>query len=52
MCTFGMIFQLVFSASYMKLKTECSTSVSATNGESSLPAGCGDAPVEWIDDEG
>ena len=39
-------------SSYMKLNSACSTAVSAVNGQSNLPTGCGDVPVEWTDDNG
>ena len=45
-------FSAFIPASYTKLNTSCSTAVSAVNGESNLPAGCGNVPVEWIDDNG
>ena len=38
--------------SYMKINSEASASVSAVNGDNNLPAGCGDVPLEWTDDEG
>ncbi len=36
----------------MKINAACSTAVSAVNGQSNLPAGCGDVPVAWKDDQG
>ena len=45
-------FSAFILASYLKLNTTCFTAVSAVNGESYLPAGCGDVTVEWTDDSG
>ena len=37
---------------YVKFNQEISTAVSAVNGSSNKPAGCGDVPVSWTDDNG
>ena len=36
----------------MKINTASSIAVSTVNGESKLPAGCGDVPVKWTDCSG
>ena len=45
-------FSAFIPASYMKINEAASTSVSAVNGDSNSPAGCGDVPVSWKDDNG
>ena len=39
-------------ASYIKFSSTSTSVISAVNGTINLPAGCGDAPVKWIDDNG
>ena len=38
--------------SYIKFNEAASTAVSAVNGSSNVPAGCGDVSVSWNDDSG
>ena len=38
--------------SYVKFNAAGSTRVSAVNGASNTPDGCGDVPVSWADDSG
>ena len=45
-------FSAFIPSSYMKINEASSTAVSAVNGDSNLPAGCGDVPVSWKDDNG
>lgn len=45
-------FSAFIPSSYLKFNAAVSTSVSAVNGDSNLPAGCGDVPVAWKDDNG
>ena len=45
-------FEAFIPESYLKINAEASTTVFAVNGDSNLPTGCGDVPVQWKDDEG
>ena len=45
-------FSAFIPESYIKFNQAASTAVSAVNGESNVPAGCGDVPVQWTDDDG
>ena len=44
-------FSAFIPESYIKFNQAASTAVSAVNGESNVPAGCGDVPVQWTDDD-
>ena len=45
-------FSAFIPESHMKLNTASSIAVSTFIGESNLPGGCGDVPVQWTDGNG
>ena len=51
MYIFGMTYQLLFHQ-HIKISVECPTAFSAVNDQSNIPAGCGDVPSAWKDDNG